>query len=153
MKMILIYVLLAFLGGTFLAFQAGLNTQLRVLLGHSIYAMFASIFISLSTGAFILLLYAFTSNLQWPSLDRALQAPGWIWTGGILGALYVWFTIILAPRLGATVLFGLVVAGQFTASLVIDHYGLIGFSQHPITLLRILGVALLVLGVILIRQF
>jgi bacterial/archaeal transporter family-2 protein len=151
--MILIHMLLAFLGGIFLAVQVGVNTQLRNWVGHSIFAMLISIFVSLCTGIFVLLLYSFTLNLPWPSFERLLQAPGWIWIGGILGALYVWFCIILAPKLGATVLFGLIVAGQFIASLVIDHHGLIGFPQHPITLLRILGVTLLVLGVILIRQF
>ena len=39
------------------------------------------------------------------------------------------------------------------ASLVIDQYGLIGFPEHPITLFRVLGAALLVAGVVLIRAF
>ena len=151
--MTLIYILLAFLGGTFLPIQIGVNAQLRNLVGHSISAMLISIFVSFCTGAFVLFLYSITSNLPWPSWGRLLQAPGWIWTGGILGAFYVWFTIILAPKLGATVLLGLLVAGQLIASLVIDHHGLIGFPHQPITLWRALGVALLILGVILIRRF
>ncbi|RPJ06444.1 MAG: DMT family transporter, partial [Deltaproteobacteria bacterium] len=103
--------------------------------------------------AIVILLYGFTSHLPWPSPGKLLQAPGWIWTGGILGGLYVWFTIILASKLGATVLFGLIVAGQLIASLVIDHHGLLGFPHHPINLWRVLGVAFLILGVILIRRF
>ncbi|MBC7134845.1 MAG: DMT family transporter, partial [Oceanibaculum nanhaiense] len=36
---------------------------------------------------------------------------------------------------------------------VIDQYGLVGFPENPITLLRVLGVVLLVAGVVLIRAF
>jgi transporter family-2 protein len=153
MKMVLIYMLLAFLGGIFLALQVGVNTQLRVWTGHSIYATFISIFVSLCTGALVLLLYTFTSNLPGLSVERLFQAPVWMWTGGILGALYVWFAIILAPRLEATVFLGLIVTGQFITSLVIDHHGLLGFPHHPINLWRTLGVVLLISGVILIRRF
>jgi len=151
--MTLIFMLPAFLGGIFLAFQVGVNAQLRIWVGHSIYAMLISIFVSLCIGTLIVFLYSLTSSLPWPSFEKLRQAPWWIWAVGILGAFYVWFTIILAPRLGATVLVGLIVAGQLIASLVIDHHGLIGFPHHPITFLRIFGGILLILGVILIRQF
>ena len=151
--MVLIYMLLAFLGGIFLALQVGVNAQLRIWSGHSIYAMFISILISSSTGALVLLLYTFTSNLPGLSLERLFQAPVWIWTGGTLGALYVWFAILLAPRLEATVFLGLIVTGQLITSLTIDHYGLLGFPHHPINLWRTVGVVLLISGVILIRRF
>jgi bacterial/archaeal transporter family-2 protein len=153
MKMVLIHMLLAFLGGTFLALQAGLNTQLRILTGHPISAMFISVLVSLLTAVLIVLLYSLTGHLPLPSLEKLAQAPGWIWTGGVLGGFYVWFIIILASKLGATVLFGLVVAGQVMASLVIDHHGLFGLPHHPVNLLRAFGVVLLILGVILVRRF
>jgi len=151
--MIWIYMTLAFLGGVFLPLQAGINTQLRVLTGHSIFAMVLSILISLSTGVLLLFLYSLSTHLPWPSGGKLFQGPWWIWTGGIMGAFFVWFTILLAPRLGATVLFGLIVAGQLTASLVIDHLGILGLPYHPINVLRVLGVLLLVSGMVLIRQF
>ena len=153
MEMALIYMLLAFLGGIFLSFQVAVNAQLRAWAGNSIQAMFISVLFSFCTAGLVLLFYAFTSNHPWPSLERFLRAPVWIWTGGILGALYVWLTIVLAQRLGATVLLGLIVAGQFIASLLIDHQGLLGFPPHPINLWRILGVLFLMAGVILIRRF
>jgi len=151
--MALIYIFLAFLGGIFLSFQVAVNAQLRNWIGDSIYAMFISVFFSFCTAGLALAAYAFTSRLPWPSFERFFQAPAWIWTGGILGALYVWLTIIVAQKLGATVLLGLIVAGQFIASLMIDHYGLLGFPHHPINLWRTLGVVLLISGVILIRRF
>ncbi len=151
--MILIFILLAFLGGVFLAFQIGVNAQLRIWAGHPISATLISLFFSFCSGIVILLIYASTSHFSLPSFERLRQAPWWAWIGGTLGVLYVWLTIVLAPRLGAAVLISLVVAGQLTASLVIDHYGWVGFAHHPISLWRALGALLLLSGVILIRRF
>ena len=147
--MTLISMLLAFLGGIFLTLQVGVNAQLRLLAGHPIYAAF----ISFCIGTLLLFFYSLTTKVPWPSFAKLCQAPWWIWTGGALGASYLWLAIELAPRLGATVLVGLIVAGQLIASLFLDHYGLLGFPHQPVTLLRGFGAVLLVLGVILIRRF
>jgi transporter family-2 protein len=147
--MTLISILLAFLGGTFLTLQVGVNAQLRLLIGHPIYATF----ISFCIGTLYLFVASLTVHTPWPSFGRFLQIPWWAWTGGVLGATYLWFAVLVAPRLGATVLVGLIVAGQLAASLLLDHYGLLGFPLHPINPYRALGAILLVSGVILIRQF
>lgn len=147
--MTLISMLLAFLGGIFLTLQVGVNAQLRLLTGHPIYATF----ISFCIGTLLLFLSSLMAKAPWPSFVKLCQAPWWIWTGGALGASYLWLAMVLAPRLGATVLVGLIVAGQLIASLFLDHYGLLGFPHQPITLLRGLGAILLVSGVILIRRF
>jgi len=47
----------------------------------------------------------------------------------------------------------LIVAGQMTASVVLDHFGWLGYQLHPLSGMRILGVCLLVGGVVLIRWF
>ena len=38
------------------------------------------------------------------------------------------------------------------ASLVLDHYGLVGYPQHPMNLWRLAGVALVLAGVFLIQR-
>jgi bacterial/archaeal transporter family-2 protein len=151
--MVFIFIVFAFLGGVFLAFQIGVNAQLRIWTGHPISAALISIFFSFCSGIVILLIYAATSQFHLPSFEKLRHAPWWVWTGGILGMWYVWLTIMIAPRLGSAVLIGLIVAGQLTASLVIDHYGWVGFAHHPISLCRIFGAFLLISGVILIRRF
>ena len=79
--------------------------------------------------------------------------PGWVWLGGLLGALYVVGVIYLAPRLGAATMIGFIVTGQLLTSLLLDHFGVVGFPLHPVNGWRILGALLLVTGVILIRRF
>jgi transporter family-2 protein len=72
--------------------------------------------------------------------------------GGLLGAVYVLTTIILAPKLGAATLIAAVVAGQMMASLILDQYGLVGFPVHPVSALRLLGAALVIAGVVLVQR-
>jgi len=38
-------------------------------------------------------------------------------------------------------------------SALIDHFGLLGFATHEVSALRILGLALMVVGVALVRLF
>ena len=56
---------------------------------------------------------------------------------------------IIAPRLGAASLTILVVAGQLAMSLVLDHFGLVGFARRPLDPGRAAGVALVLAGALL----
>jgi transporter family-2 protein len=47
----------------------------------------------------------------------------------------------------------LIIAGQMSASLFLDHFGWLGFQVHPVSGLKMLGVVLLLGGVVLIRLF
>jgi transporter family-2 protein len=44
------------------------------------------------------------------------------------------------------------IAGQLAAALVLDHYGLLGLSQHQVTPVRVAGVALVLAGAMLVRR-
>jgi transporter family-2 protein len=70
-----------------------------------------------------------------------------------LGALFVTSTIFLAPKLGAVTLLALLVSGQMLASLVLDHFGWLGYPEHLISIPRVLGVLFLLVGVILVQKF
>jgi transporter family-2 protein len=139
--------LLAALAGALLPLQAGINAQLRVTLGDPLAATLVSFLIG--SGALGLLVLGARIPLQvGAALDRA---PWWHWTGGLLGAVYVALTILLAPRLGAAALIAAVVAGQMLASLALDNWALVGFPPHPLSLQRVLGAVLVIGGVALIR--
>lgn len=141
--------LLALAAGFCLPTQAGVNSQLNQLT-HSPILTAA---ISFAVGTIVLTVYTLLLKTSLPPGSHILQSPWWIWTGGFIGAFFVVSTIILAPRLGATTMVAGVLAGQMLASLVLDHFGLIGYSSHPINGMRLLGVGLLMGGVVLIRWF
>ena len=147
--MIWLFMVVAFGIGVMLPLQAGANAELRLWVAHPIVAAL----ISFGVGAVALLAVSLAFRTNWISGSRLASAPWWAWTGGILGASYVLLAIILAPRLGAATLIGLTVAGQMIASVVLDHFGLIGYPVHPASSGRILGSALLLIGVLLIQRF
>src|SRR5688500_15584377 len=120
-------VILALLIGASLAFQIGVNARLRVSLGDPAQAAL----VSFATGTLALCAYTFLLRLPW-SFEGAAKAPWWVWVGGLLGAFNITATIILAPRLGAATLLGLVVKVQMVVSFIFDHYGQLGF--RPLTL-------------------
>ena len=73
-----------------------------------------------------------------------------MWCGGLVGAFYVAASSVYASRLGAAAWFGLIVTGQVAASMLMDHYGLLGFPRRPINVVRLGGSALLLIGVALV---
>jgi bacterial/archaeal transporter family-2 protein len=139
------YILFALLAGAMLPIQFGINAQLATWVGGSLRAALVS-FVVGAVGLLVAVLFAARG---WP--DRAGDAPWWVWTGGLLGAFYVLGSIVTAPKLGAATLVALILAGQAIASLLVDHYGLVGFDEHPVTPLRIAGIVLLAGGVALVR--
>ncbi|ADL12726.1 DMT family transporter [Acetohalobium arabaticum] len=146
--MTLIFMFFALLAGVIVTFQIGINSQLQLFLNNPVQAAL----VSFSVGTISLLLYSVIAGYDWPTLQEALQTPWWIWIGGVLGAIYVFSTIFLAPKLGATVLISLIITGQLITSLILDHYGFLGFPQQAINPWRILGVILLIIGAVLIRS-
>jgi transporter family-2 protein len=143
------FILLALAAGFCLPTQAGINAQLNQWSQSAILAAT----ISFAVGTIGLFVYALCLRIPWPAVDTMSRHPWWVWTGGLLGAFLVASTVVLAPRLGAASMVALIVAGQMTASVVLDHFGWLGYQLHPLSALRILGVCLLVGGVVLIRWF
>jgi len=61
-------------------------------------------------------------------------------------------TVFMAiPASGAAAVVGLTVAGQQIASVFFDRWGLMRMPKKPVSAQRLLGVALLLLGVVLIQ--
>jgi transporter family-2 protein len=79
---------------------------------------------------------------------------GYVWTGGPLGAFYVFASVILTPRLGAATTVAPILTGQVLPSLAIDHFGLFGVAaQEPPTPLRLLGATPIVAGGFFVQRF
>ncbi len=72
---------------------------------------------------------------------------------GMLAAPYLIGASYLTPRLGVGLFLGSIIAGQLLGGLLIDHFGAFGTEARPIDAMRLLGVAALFLGVVLIRGF
>jgi transporter family-2 protein len=87
-----------------------------------------------------------------PSATNISRVPLWAWSGGIFGAIFIGLSIITIPKLGGAAYTTLLVTGQMIAALAVDHFGCLGVQERPIDFPRMLGVALLIGGVVLIRR-
>ena len=143
------FIILAVIVGIASTTQAAINVKLTNFVENPILAAF----ISFAVGTLALLIYLLASGVSLSNIFLTKNAPIYVWTGGILGAFFVAATIILVPRLGVTLTFSLVIAGQMLVSLILDQFGWFGVPIKEINLPRILGTIFLTVGVILIRKF
>jgi transporter family-2 protein len=141
------YLLLAFVTGAGIAAQSVINSRLRLILGGAFWAAAAQFIV----GLLLLLLLAAATRQPAPVVTGLGRAPWWIWTGGVFGAMFIVVTIVLTGKIGATLTLASIIVGQLIAALIVDHYGLFGGTVVRLTPLRMTGVALLLLGVMLIR--
>ena len=131
-----------------LTLQIGMNSKLRTVLQNANTAALISFLVG-TTGLVVLLAVTRTPV---PARDTLASVPAWAWFGGLMGAFYVAISTVVASQLGTASLLGLALSGQLAMALVVDHFGWLGLPEHPITLTRLVGVALLGVGVWLVSR-
>ncbi len=136
------YAAIALVAGAAIAIQVGVNNGLRVKLDQPIIAAITSF----ASGTLVLLVYGLIARTPWPSATQWKAGPWWAWLGGSLGAVYLLLTVTFSRKLGAASWLGIVVTGQIVTSVVLDHFGLLGFDPHAVSWLRVGGVVLLLTG-------
>ena len=141
----LLLLLFAVVAGSFLPAQAGVNARLAQYVGGPVRASMISFAVG-AVALFIVVLVFYRSDGH-----RASAAPWWAWIGGLLGAFYVTSTVVVPVRIGAAAFFGILVAAQLVTSVALDKFGWIGFPQRDVSPLKLVGVALLVAGALLVR--
>ncbi|GAB3038889.1 DMT family transporter [Spirosoma pulveris] len=141
-----IYIFFAFLIGMAITVQAGVNANLRQAMASPILAAA----VSFGSGFVVLVLLFMGSGASIPPLEAIKQVSWWKWMGGVMGAVYMITVIVSVQKIGTANLVSLSVAGQLVAAIILDHYGLLGFTLHPANGWRILGVLLIVAGVLLV---
>ncbi|WP_455631262.1 DMT family transporter [Megamonas sp.] len=139
------FILLGILMGLGLPLQTGINARLTHKLGSPYNASFVSFIIAF---IFLLLLVFITEQNYSIPFGELAGEPLWIWMGGVCGVIFLTGNIVLFARLGGvqTVIFP--VLGQILMGLIIDNFGLFYAPQTDLTLLRVLGAILVLLGVI-----
>jgi transporter family-2 protein len=129
--------------------QAGNNTTLNKALGQPYWALVMVFGVALCTA----LVIALASGQKPPSGGALAQVPWWGFIGGIFGAVYILSMLLMAERLGAAVFMGVTVSAAVVTSLVMDHFGLLGFQVHEAGIGRMAGGVLMVAGLALIAAF
>ena len=136
------------LAGMSVSLQQVLNSSLRTTMSSPVWAGF----VSYLAGAVFMLIAGLASGLPSVTSQTILKSPVLPWFSGLFGVVFVMTAIFMVPRLGVATVISLIVLGQMIGSLTFDHFGLFGLPEQPINFSRVLGVAFLLLGVVLIRR-
>ncbi len=137
-------ILTAWVGGL-IALQAPINS----VLGRAIGTWQAAA-VSFMIGTLLLVAIVLLAAGGFGDLGQARHVSWYYLTGGALGAAYVTTVLVTVRPLGAGGVTAATIAGQLTAAVIVDAVGLLGVEKQPVTVPRLLGVAMLALGTYLV---
>lgn len=143
--MFFVYLIIALAAGVALATQSAINTQLaKAMSGEAVIATF----ISFAVGTIVLFFIAWVKTDLWGNLSTIPSQPWWKLIGGILGAIVVFTTVLLAPKLGITAMLFFIIVGQLITATTIDHFGLIGMPIREVNITKFIGLIIVAFGLV-----
>ena len=137
----------ALLSGCLVALQAPTNAMLSRGVGSPVNAAL----ISFAVGTAALVVVAWALGVR-PSGGAVRALPWSAWAGGLYGAVFVSMAAFAAPRLGVTFFLTISIAGQLLMALLLDRIGAFGVPRVEISATRVVGVALVLAGALLVRR-
>ncbi|MBM5573571.1 DMT family transporter [Deefgea sp. CFH1-16] len=143
-----LYSLFALTIGLIIPLQAAINNQLKSVIGHS--TLLAAL-VSFSVGTLALLCISLATGQKISALAQLPKAEPWMLLGGLLGAVFVFGTTLIAPKLGAATMLSLIITGQIIASMLFDRFGWFAMPMKDLSWPRLLGAALIIIGVVLVN--
>jgi transporter family-2 protein len=85
--------------------------------------------------------------------SRLSEVPWWAYIGGFCNVLFLLCSLLITKKLGSATFTTIVVVSAVITSVLLDHFGLLGFTVRPATWPRIAGAMLAAAGVLLIARF
>lgn len=145
MNSLFLLILIAIIGGVAITLQGQFMGLMDLGLGTK-----ESVFITYASGGVLITIILFLN--QGGNLRAWRDIPWYAFTAGILGLIIVGAIGFVVPRLGLAAGFTMIVAAQFIAAALIDHFGLFGAAVRSVDPIRTLGLAMLLVSVWLIMR-
>ncbi|ARN96698.1 DMT family transporter [Levilactobacillus brevis] len=142
----LILALIPIAMGAGIASQSAINSRLKVYTRSPYVASTVSFLVGF---IFLALLTWLSGQPLGISIVVVQQNPWWIWIGGVTAAFALTTNVLLFPILGSIQTSVLPIVGQIFMSLIIDQFGLFYSPLSRLTILKGLGVVVLILGMLL----
>lgn len=86
-------------------------------------------------------------------LNLPKDIPIYLYSAGAIGVFTVLFNNISFTHLGISITLALGLLGQSVASIVIDHYGLLGMEVIKFKKEKILGLTIISLGIVIMALY
>jgi bacterial/archaeal transporter family-2 protein len=139
MDTLFIIILIGLVGGMSIGLQGPLSSMITQKLG-SLESVFI-IHLGGAVAALIPMLFFGSKLGQWKSV------PWYALIAGAFGLIVISAMGYMIPRIGAAGALITLLAGQILVASLLDHFGLLGMSPRAIDLQRIIGFAVVMVGV------
>ncbi len=139
-----IFALIAFVMGMLMSVYLPMNSSISRYSGSPFAANLSFYLVGVAASIVILALFG--------DLRGALKlksVPPYLFLTGVMSNLVVLSTIFVIPRFGARKGFILMLAGQVIMAIIVSHFGLLESPKDPITMQKLIGAALLILGAVI----
>ena len=136
-------VLLGVLAGAIVGVQRALNGQINE---HSNQSFTTSLLNFAMGTTFLLVLLVAVMAIGGMKLSPLPSGPWWIYTGGVIGVIYIAFTSTIVQHLGVLTFTLISVGGQLVGSLLIDLYS--PTDGVKVSVYLVSGIVLTYLGVL-----
>jgi len=140
----LIFILLAIISGAIISIYLPMNSMISRYVASPITANITFFFGALVTSVVIFAIFGDVNSIR-----NIANVPPYLFITGIAGALMVLLATILIPRLGARKMFILLLSGQVIMAIIISNFGLFESPKDPITIKKIIGASVLIVGAII----
>jgi bacterial/archaeal transporter family-2 protein len=131
--------------GGLVAAQAPVNN----VLSHRVGTL-GAVSINFLVGTVLVLTITFAFAGGFGGVEQAESPPWYYWVfGGLAGVAIVLTTLVTVRELGAGGVTAATIAGQLTLSVVLDRLGVLGLEERAVTWDKMLGIALLAAGTVL----
>jgi bacterial/archaeal transporter family-2 protein len=139
------YAVWAFCAGALIPLMAILNAGLARATGGTI----AATVLLFATGLMASLLLAAATRTHLPAIQTLTHIAPAKYAGGLIVGIYILSITFLAPRFGVGNAILFAVTAQLVTSAVIDNFALAGAALRPLTMMRAIGLFIVVGGVII----
>ena len=139
--------LVSLIAGAANPLQSAANGELNKQLQQPLWAGIAT-YASGLAGMLVLQLFV----RQSVPIGQASGVSWWAWLGGIISILSTMAGLTMVQKLGSGVFTSLSLTASLVVSVLLDHFGLLGLRQHPVSAGRLIGCALLISGVWLVSR-
>ena len=138
------YAIWAFAAGALIPLMALLNAGIARTTGGQIQATI----ILFAIGLIASLLLAAIMTIRLPDFHTLLRVAPHQYAGGVIVGFYVLSITFIAPRFGVGNAILFVVTAQLITSALMDHFGLAGAALRPLTMMRAVGLLIVIIGVV-----
>ena len=134
---------MALLMGVLLSVYLPMNSSVSRYLGSALTANVTFFFIALVTSIIVFWIWG-----DHATMANIKKVPAFLYITGVISAFNILGTTYLIPRVGVRRFFILVVCGQILTAVVVSHFGWLTSPKDPISVKKIIGAALVVLGAV-----